>query len=461
MTREETLQELITEMNRSAEAFAKQSGAISCETFSVFKKGDQAENIKKHFAELTYSPGYVLLFQYTAHGMAGIVNSILECYLLLDRSPALPYPLSHVIGCLGVLSPSLLTIPLITDAQTMRDAFAQQAAVFLDRQADIETLLTDSDKAEAVRLSFLEEVDALTDEKISELSPEDVWSLEFFYTLYTHRMVDTPYLQYMQGNIDKALVKLERMKYQSGYEKGLLSLLRKKGSACRAVPPSVEENLRLKYTKNGAPKNSARELCALFLSWIALTVLWAPFFLGIFFLFYYVEGRNAELVLGPMAQLPMIFLPTFLMAICTSYYTRNFAFRLLFKKAYQQTQRLDHIENGPGSDRLMKVFLTLILICGMFFTMLLVKWNVKLLPNGIVDNSSFFSLSETYYRYNEVEKVRYQPNRQISGETVDISSYVIVLKDGKEIDLYDFAIEETGYDEFLSLLRQKGIPIEK
>ena len=52
MTRQNTMQEIIDEMNRSAKTFAEQSGAITCETFSVFKKGSQAENIKQHFAEL-------------------------------------------------------------------------------------------------------------------------------------------------------------------------------------------------------------------------------------------------------------------------------------------------------------------------------------------------------------------------------------------------------------------------
>ena len=439
MTRQNTMQEIIDEMNRSAKTFAEQSGAITCETFSVFKKGSQAENIKQHFAELVYPAGYVLLFQYTAHGLAGVVNSILECYLIPDCFPALPYPLSHIAGFLEADTPLLLTIPMISDAQTMQDSFAQLAEVIIGMQPKIETLVSDSDRCAAVRISFLEHVFAETKKQITVLDDEALWTLEFFYTLLTNHMAGDPYLRYMYGNTDKALVKLERMKYKSNYEQRLIRLLQKEVPARPAVPLSVQENIRAKYNKNGSPKSAGKEVGALF----------------------FVESRNAELVLGPMAQLPFVFLPSFLMGICSSYYSRHFVYRLLFKKSYEKQQRLDHIENGPGSDRLMKVFFTLLLIGGMFFTLLMVKWNVKLLPNGIVDNSAFFSLKETYYRYKEVDKVYYKPNRIIDDEPVDFSSYVIALKNGEQIDLYDFVPEEKDYDEFLSLIRKKGVPVEK
>lgn len=343
----------------------------------------------------------------------------------------------------------------------MQDSFAQLAEVIIGMQPKIETLVSDSDRCAAVRISFLEHVFAETKKQITVLDDEALWTLEFFYTLLTNHMAGDPYLRYMYGNTDKALVKLERMKYKSNYEQRLIRLLQKEVPARPAVPLSVQENIRAKYNKNGSPKSAGKEVGALFLSWIIWTVIWIPFFVGIFFLFYFVESRNAELVLGPMAQLPFVFLPSFLMGICSGYYSRHFVYRLLFKKSYEKQQRLDHIENGPGSDRLMKVFFTLLLIGGMFFTLLMVKWNVKLLPNGIVDNSAFFSLKETYYRYKEVDKVYYKPNRIIDDEPVDFSSYVIALKNGEQIDLYDFVPEEKDYDEFLSLIRKKGVPVEK
>ena len=58
-------------------------------------------------------------------------------------------------------------------------------------------------------------------------------------------------------------------------------------------------------------------------------------------------------------------------------------------------------------------------------------------------------------------QVYYKPNRIIDDEPVDFSSYVIALKNGEQIDLYDFVPEEKDYDEFLSLIRKKGVPVEK
>ena len=60
-----------------------------------------------------------------------------------------------------------------------------------------------------------------------------------------------------------------------------------------------------------------------------------------------------------------------------------------------------------------------------------------------------------------MDKVYYKPNRIIDDEPVDFSSYVIALKNGEQIDLYDFVPEEKDYDEFLSLIRKKGVPVEK
>ena len=460
MTRQDTMQEIIDQMNRSAEAFAQQSGAMACETFSVFKKGDQAENIKQHFAELVYPAGYVLLFQYTAHGLLSYVNSILECYLMVDGYPSYPYPLFHVAGFLKAVNPMLLTIPMITDGTTMQDAFSQLTDFIGSIRPRLEALAADPEERTALCRSFLDHVFAETKTYITAVDEEAVWTLDLFYSLMTNHLAGDPYLRYMYGNPEKAVIKLERLKYKSDYELQLIPLLHT-APAQTPIPPSIQENIRAKYNKNGNPKNNGKEFWVMFLSWFVWAAIWGVFFVGIFFLFYFVESRNADLVMGPMAQLPFLFLPSFLMGICSSYYSRDLAFRLLLKKSYQKQKALDHIENGPGSDRVIKVLSTLLLIAGMCFTMLTVKWNVKLLPTGIADNSSFFSLKETFYRYEEVERVYYQPNRMIDGEAVDFPSYVIALKSGKEIDLYDFTVEESDYDEFLTLIRQKGIPVEK
>ena len=93
--------------------------------------------------------------------------------------------------------------------------------------------------------------------------------------------------------------------------------------------------------------------------------------------------------------------------------------------------------------------------------MLLAKWNINFLPDGFVDNSRFFSFKGEYYSYNEIERVYYKPDRVNDfGDTLDFPSYVIEIKNGKEIDLYEHG-EISDYEkELIDFLNEKGVKID-
>ena len=106
--------------------------------------------------------------------------------------------------------------------------------------------------------------------------------------------------------------------------------------------------------------------------------------------------------------------------------------------------------------------LVVLVICSLAGTVLFTRFGVNFLEDGFVDNTKFFSVSGQYYQYDDIERVYYMPNRVNGfGETIEYPSYVIVLKDGREIDLYEYDEIEKYEGPLLGHLKKKGVSVEK
>lgn len=175
----------------------------------------------------------------------------------------------------------------------------------------------------------------------------------------------------------------------------------------------------------------------------------------------FFEGRNSVYLMGPIYSLPYCITVGFLTAIPASYFTRFKFYKLLFPKDFEKYCAADQVQNGKGADKLIRGMMTVIVIGSVVLSIFLAKWNVNFLEDGIVDNSKFLSLKGEYYDYADIDRVYYKPDRVNSfGETLNYPSYVIVLRDGKEIDLYEFDEIERYEDRLLSFLREKGVKVE-
>ena len=96
------------------------------------------------------------------------------------------------------------------------------------------------------------------------------------------------------------------------------------------------------------------------------------------------------------------------------------------------------------------------------FLLLISKWNINFTKNGFIDNSNFFSVIGDAYSYRDVEKVYYKPSRiNDFGDKLDFPSYVMVLKNGKEIDFYELDELERYEYELLKFLQKNGVKVEK
>ncbi|MBE5921324.1 MAG: hypothetical protein E7269_01010 [Lachnospiraceae bacterium] len=209
-------------------------------------------------------------------------------------------------------------------------------------------------------------------------------------------------------------------------------------------------------------KNDWREMVAFFVGAFALTIPWTAFFLIIFFSLYALEKANAIYLMGPIYMAPVAGFTGFLMGICTSYFIRLKAYKLLFRKSYQKYAELDTIANGSGSYRFIKIFALIVFAGSIIFLALNVRCNLRFTDDGFYDNRKFWTISGEKYDYSEIEEIYYLPARKNGfGATLNAPSYVMKLKNGEEIDFYDYDETTSTEKNLLPLLKEKGIIIRE
>lgn len=147
----------------------------------------------------------------------------------------------------------------------------------------------------------------------------------------------------------------------------------------------------------------------LFLSAFAFTFIWAIPFCLLFYGLLAVEKINSLYLTGTDPFL--MFLPSFLMGIADSYFTRQKSYELLFKKDYDKLLEMNYITNGQGSDKFMKGFSAVVFIGCIIFTILTVKSNIKFMKDGFINNTKFLSIKGYYYPYSHIKKAYYKPFR--------------------------------------------------
>lgn len=459
MNRNEQLCTIFDQFDRCAKAFCDRTDGFSCDISSTYKGGEEAQDLKSRFAKIYY-PSFALEFHYIAHGMLNVTNSILSCTVYLDKTEeAVGIPLPLFTDYCDYDTEVPLCIPSISNELGMRQAFDCISSVLESILPEIAHISVDADRRSAVMTAFREEVKHifdLKDEMFDAMNINAVCS-DFF----AERFTSTAFLNHIKGKDAKAVKQLSKIKRLTGYEKRMIRVW--EGCDRNSFPDlsSIVSNAEL-YNDSGVQKNSFKEFVSLFLAWFALTPLVSVPYLGIFFLVYFIENRNSVYLMGAIYNFPFCILAGFLTALVVSYFTRFKVYKLLFKKDYDKFCELDHIQNSAGADKLMKEFLAVIVAGCLACSVLFAKWNLNFLADGFYDNTDFFSANGTFYSYDEVQRVYYKPNRVNGfGETLEFPSYVLVLKNGEEIDFYEYDDIDEYEDTLLEHLRKQGVLIER
>ncbi len=461
LTRNERLKELCDAFDGSAKALTRISGGLSCEITPIYKGKETVENIEYRFARIFYN-SFIIEFKYTARGIMGVVNSVLNCSISCYKNGEneVFIPLELFLDYLDIGYSSPLTIPYITDKDEMLAAFEHIGTVIKNSFSSIMTTMTDEEERRRINDVFLSEIAYIL--KINTEKNDIFFYInENLYSFFTIRHTTSYFAKYIQGKRKKAIRELEKIKLKTGYENRLLALWKNGDEHLTELLSFSKDNLNNSQLSTDG-KGAGRELCAFFLSWVVLSILFAPFYFGFYFLLFLIEGMDSVYLMGPIYNSPLCILFAFLTAIAVSYFVRLRVYKLLFPKHYENYKAVDQVQNGKGADKFIKVLLSIIIVAGLLGSFLLVRWNLNFKADGFIDNSEFLSINGDYYEYAEIEKVYYKSYRFNSfDERLDFPSYVVRLKDGTEIDLYELGELEDYGIELIDFLEENGVRVER
>lgn len=470
MERNQRLEAIYSEFDAAAQGLCDDTSGILCEITSEYKGEEEERTLRYRFAKIYYG-SFICELVYTAHGTLSQINSILGCVVYADKSEdTIGVPLPLVTDFLDRDITAPMCIPCISNVAGMKQAVDCIGSVIAQVMPQLTELSTDSEKKEALTEFYRKELNTAFDfdmkleqeEEIGEdeLTPYEIMQLEkrFYFNLITDRLTSGAFFQYMKGEriSAKQLKKITQSKKSFGYEKRMARLWQSGQQYEIPDLTAISDGLQL-YDRNGVQKSNLREFWTMFLSWFVLAICIAPVYLLLYFAVQFFEKRGAEYVVSDPYGWFYPFVFSYLTGIATSYFTRLWFYRLLNKKQYEAYEEMDHVVNGAGTDKFMRVILGMIVSASIVACVLLPMQNLKFTSGGFWDNSQLFSLQGTHYSYAEIERVYFKP----ADQTQYSASYVIVLSSGKEINLFDFDDSLSYEAEFTALMTEHGIKVEK
>jgi len=456
MKREEVIDSICMQFDESAKLFCTDTEGLSCELSKEYKGAREPQNLQYCFAKIYYN-SFVIKFIYTAHATMNVVNSILGCSVCFDKNDdSLEIPLPLLTDYCDFDSSTPMFIPFVSNQQSMIQAFDCIGSVLQQLLPKLANISCSPEQTDRILTAYIEELKSIFNTDVSANTTGFA-----FYKYFTLRFTSAAFINFIKGNCTKAIEQLKKEKKPTSYE----TRLKRLWSACDPGEnldlSAIIENLEM-YNESGIQKADFKEFGAMFLSWLLLTPATSIVYLVFYFLLVWIEGQDSIFLMGPMYNFPNCILFGFITAISLSYFTRFKFYKWLHKKDFEKYCEIDGIQNGGKSDRTMKRFTVFLCVIGLLGCVLLAKWNLNFLSEGFVDNSKFFSLKGEYHSYSEVEKVYYKPDRVNDfGEIIDFPSYVLVLENGEEIDLYEHGDIADYENDLLAHLRAKGIKIEK
>jgi len=110
----------------------------------------------------------------------------------------------------------------------------------------------------------------------------------------------------------------------------------------------------------------------------------------------------------------------------------------------------------------MKVFAYIIFLASLTVTALLASTGISFYSNRFVDKSNFFDIKGTSYSYDSLDSVWLIKGRYNGfNEWLDNPSYVLVLKDGYKIDLYEYVEHGSSEKKIIPILERNNPCIQR
>ena len=207
MTRQEKLNSIFEQFDKSSKKFCDETDGLFCEISSEYKGEACPENLKFRFAKIYYN-SFVVRFVYTAHLPLNTINSILECYVSFGKSDGaieIPLPLATDYCDKNIMAP--LCIPFITNSEGMEQSFDCIGGVLKGMLEEFAEISCSAEREEKILSTYANEIKYIFDLKDTDEVVDN--ADEIIRRFFTLRFVSAPFINFIKGKREKTVKQLK------------------------------------------------------------------------------------------------------------------------------------------------------------------------------------------------------------------------------------------------------------
>ena len=302
MTKNDILNTIYKEFDSLANDFSSKTGGESCRITSDYNGEAVPANLEHRSAMISYE-NMAIEFRYTAHGLLGLVNSILECMIYTDKTEdSVPVPLQFACEYLRRTPAVPLTIPLISNAECMREAFSILEKAIMLIFDDIAEICLSTYSSEKLCDFFGDELCRIGNIKRTE----DIFVTDTDYMVLTAHFVSDYYVNFFRDDKKSAVRGLDKFKHKSNYDRSVLSLWNSDFSFSSINIPALRKSANA-YNKSGVQKNDFKEFIAFFIPTLLMSPFISVIYVALFLFLVNLEGRDSVYLMGAIYNLPNCF----------------------------------------------------------------------------------------------------------------------------------------------------------
>ncbi len=458
--KEDLIKKLVDTFKVEAEKYSNQlEGVVNYKCEEFFRKNNPAKGYHSVDASIMFK-NFVLKLEYKINISALLPKSTIEMRFMFENGK-LPVEFS-IYDLLNVIQPNdfkCYTFSYITTEYKMKEVLEYLVDTFRGYKEEIEKT---SQNAENIKV-----LENLVEEKIKLFLREDILKsrnafylmhmLEWYYVLDISRFTAASYINYTTGEYNKSIKGYKKLKGKlTDYEQRLVEHMKLNSHEIQ-TPVRDDMNTLAKAMKL---KNAKTGLVAMCLAWIVLMPIWCTIYDLVYNIARYFFSKDAVYV---VYELPIIiFFTAFITAMVHTYFTRRIVYKLLFKKKYNEIKALEEIQHNEKREQFINKLLQFVIAASLVFAVLIANTNMTFFKGHFKDNSNLLDIKGTEYNYKDVYCV-YKANGALNnlGEVVNNPTYVIVLKGGTQINLYNIATFEDIKQNIIPILENQNIEIRE
>lgn len=456
--KEDLIKRLVDSFKQEAEKYSNELNGVvnfNCEDF--FKKNNPEKGYHSVDASIIFKE-FTLKLEYKVNVSMLIPKSTVEIRFMFENGKLpVEYSIYDLFNIIDKNNFNCYTFPYVTSESKMKEVLKYLVDTFSKYRDKIEELAIDKQKIEKLEQDIKDKIDVLLNEKVFE--SRDAFylmhMLELYYTIDISRFTTECYLDYTSGKYKKAIKKYSKLGNKiTIYEQRLVEHMK---SSDIITPMEAELNT---FNEARKLKNAKMELLPMFISWLVLTPFWCIVYDILFYIALYFLSKEAIYIGG--ADAFMLFMPAFTTAIINSFFIRKIVYKIFFKKNYNKIIALDEIENsGKVTNMMLKLFQFTIAM-GIVFSILIANTNIAFYEDNFKNNLDFLNIEGETISYQDVESV-YKTNKIKNnfGQIVNKSTYVIVLKDERKINLYYHMQLEDIEENIIPIFKNHNIEIRE